>query len=78
MVSGLLAFSFAFALTLFGGFHIFLVLMDKTTIEMNSEFRNLFFNVDGETRRKPHFYENWCMVMGKKWYLVRYFLFFDF
>lgn len=68
--SGVLAFALFLTLTFFGGFHFLLIVWDQTTIEANSFFRNTFFHVDNEKRGKISYFENWCLVMDRKWYLV--------
>ena len=71
ILSGTIAGAFAFTLTFFGGFHVWMVLFDKTTIEMNSHFRELFHRGNSSSHRKTTVYENWCMVMDNQWYFVR-------
>lgn len=72
ILSGTIAGAFALTLTFFGGFHVWMVLVDKTTIEMNSFFREFFHRDYSSIHRKTTVYDNWCMVMDKQWYYVRY------
>ena len=67
--SPMFAFSFALTLTFFGGFHVWLVFNDKTTIEANQLWRSLlrgsFF-----AHKKRSYYRNWCNVMDDNPWIV--------
>lgn len=72
MYSGVLAFALALTLIFFGGFHLYLILTDQTTIEANAIFRNFFSHIGRKSHQKIPFRENWCIVMDRKWYLVNF------
>ncbi|KAK8829498.1 hypothetical protein WA577_004762 [Blastocystis sp. JDR] len=63
VVAILLAFSISLCLFFFAGFHYWLVLHDKTTIESISSFSRFFSRSPATARRPVHYYENWCSVM---------------
>lgn len=72
LFSPVFAFSFALTLTFFGGFHFWLVLHDKTTIEANNIWRNLFRRPFSRQKNR-NFYRNWCNVMDKNPWIVWWF-----
>lgn len=66
----LLAFSISLCLFFFAGFHYWLVLHDKTTIESISSFSRFFSRSPATARRPVHYYENWCSVMDASPWIV--------
>ena len=66
----LLAFSISLCLFFFAGFHYWLVLHDKTTIESISSFSRFFSHSPATARRPVHYYENWCSVMDASPWIV--------
>lgn len=59
--SSVFAFSFFIALLFFGGFHVWLVFNDQTTIETSNRFRH--FLSHGPSGKKAQYHRNWCNVM---------------
>lgn len=60
-VASVFAFSFFIALLFFGGFHVWLVFNDQTTIETSNRFRH--FLSHGPSGKKAQYHRNWCNVM---------------
>lgn len=56
-----LSLSFFVALLFFGGFHVWLVFNDQTTIE--TSFNCQRFTLHGRSAKKIQYYRNWCNVM---------------
>ena len=56
-----LSLSFFVALLFFGGFHVWLVFNDQTTIETSANCQR--FASHGPSGKKIQYYRNWCNVM---------------
>ena len=60
-IASILSLSFFVALLFFGGFHVWLVFNDQTTIESSANCQR--FASHGPSGKKIQYYRNWCNVM---------------
>ena len=68
--SVLMAFSVSLCLFFFGGFHLWLVLHDKTTLESTSCFRQLLSRPPRRLCARVPYRKNWCSVMDDSPWIV--------
>ena len=65
----ILALSFAFTLFFFGGFHVWMVLNDKTTLEVSLDCSRFFRGLPC-VNSQQNYYRNWCSVMDESPWIV--------